>query len=155
MYQSEINMKPITTKTKIRKIIKNKLPTLTYHGIGSYTPDGASLSVSARNKRIKESRALLLANEEKFEATCVWINSLGKATEINRRHSSYFIKHIAERRIGLGHIANGTLIAAALYCGFKFEHSHQAPNLFFNIDEHSLQDAYEESLKFEKYPKCA
>jgi len=148
-------MRPTAAKTKMKRIIKNQLPTLTYHGIGAYTPDGASRGIRARNKRLKESRALLLANEEKFEAACIWINSLDKTREINRRHTSYFIKHIAERSIGLGHIANGTLIAAALHCGFNFEYSSQAPNLLFNIDEESLQSAYEESLQFDKYPECA
>jgi|GEM_PF-1322894 len=148
-------MRTITTKTKIKRIINNQLPTLCLHGIGAYTPDGASRGIRARNKRLIESRALLLANEEKFEAACIWINSLERTRTINRLHTSYFLKHIAERSIGLGHIANGTLIAAAIHCGFKFEQSRQAPNLFFNIDEESLQDAYEESLKGDKYQKCA
>jgi len=148
-------MRAITTKTKIRRIIKNRLPRLTYFGIGSYTPYGASKNIKVRNKRFKESQALLLVNEEKFEAACAWINSLERSREINCRHTSYFIKHIAERRIGLGHIANGTLIAAAIHCGFDFEYSKQAPNLLFNIEEESLQAAHEESLKFEKYPDRA
>jgi len=127
---------------------------LTYHGIGIYTPLNAAKGIRARAKRQKEAQALLLANEEKFEAACDWMASLKKSEKINYKHSSYWLKHIAEQTIGMGHLANGTLIAAALYCGFDFEQSKQPHNLVFNIDQDSLQAAYDESREFDKYALC-
>jgi len=122
---------------------------LTNFGIGVPTASGG---IAARKKRFKSEQIRLLNNEERFESACTWLQGLEKSQEVNRRHTSYFMKHIAERRIG-GHLSNGAFIAAALHCGFKFEHSSHYPNLFFNIDEDSLQAAHKESLNFEKYSK--
>lgn len=125
-----------------------KLPLLTDFGMG--LPQGTKLSGRAR--KLKEEKRRLLNSEERFEAACDWLQGVDKTEAINTRHSSYFIKHITERRIG-GHLSNGVFIAAAIYCGFSFKPSGHYPNLFFNMDERSLQDKYEESLSFQKYPK--
>ena len=126
----------------------NKLPMLTDFGLG--IPYGTP--IKRRSKAIKAEKSRLLNSEERFEAACEWLQGLEKTLTINTRHTSYFMKHIAERRIG-GHLSNGVFIAAAIHCGFSFKPSRHYPNLFFNIDEESLQAKYEESLLYEKYPK--
>lgn len=125
-----------------------QLPMLTDFGLG--LPPGTRKRQRAR--LIREEKARLLASEERFESACEWLQGVDKTREINTRHNSYFIKHITERRIG-GHLSNGVFIAAAVHCGFTVQTARDFPNVLFNMDETSLQDKYEESLRYQKYPK--
>ncbi len=134
------------TRTKIQRVIK-QLPLLTDFGLG--LPHGTK--PKDRAKKMREEKHRLLNSEERFEAACNWLQGVSKTTEINTMHSSYFIKHITERRIG-GHLSNGVFIAAAIHCGFSFKPSGHYPNLFFNMNKNDLQKKYEESLLYEKYP---
>jgi hypothetical protein len=56
---------------------------------------------------------------------------------INRRHSSYGLKHLAEPEIG--YVTNGAFIAAAVHCGFSFETYPDSPNVCFGISEKSIK----------------
>ena len=124
-------------------------PLLTDFGLG--LPYGTK--IRSRRKKMKEEKARLLNSLEIFEAACEWLNGIEKTQSINSRHSSYFLKHITERRSGIGHISNGVLIAAAIYCGFDYKSARNHPNVVFNMSQDSIQKKYEESLSFEKYPK--
>lgn len=123
-------------------------PLLTDFGFG--LPYG--IRIDGRKKKIKEEKARLLNSQERFEVACTWLQGIEKTESINTRHSSYFLKHITERRSGIGHISNGVLIAAAIHCGFTFKISNRA-NALFNMDEDSIQAKYEESLLYQKHPK--
>ena len=57
---------------------------------------------------------------------------LDKANKINKKHTSYGIKHIIEKELG-EYVANGDCIAAFILSGYKYEIS--GPNAFFNIDQ--------------------
>ena len=125
-------------------------PNLTDFGLG--LPYGVPFRLRKKIRKLEQKR--LLESEERFESTCEWLQGICKSGSINTMHSSYFIKHIAERRIG-GHLSNGVFIAAAIHCGFDVKESKKFPNIFLNINEESLQEKYEESLLYEKYPECA
>jgi len=68
-------------------------------------------------------------------------------------HSSYYIKHLFERRLECGHLSNGTLIAAALSTGFLIKRIGSSPNVLLNISKETLQQLYDESLQYQKYPQ--
>lgn len=127
--------------------MKNQ-PLLTYQGFG--LPYGTK--TYGRGKKMKEEKSRLLNSQERFEVACTWLQGIKKTESINTRHSSYFLKHITERRSGIGHISNGVLIAAAIHCGFTFKVSNGV-NAMFNMDQDSIQKKYEESLLYQKYPK--
>ena len=135
------------TRTKIQRAIK-VLPGLTDYGNGipGWTP------IRQRSKKLKVEKSRLLESEERFESACQWLQNIDKTEVINTINSSYYLKHIAERRIG-GHLSNGVFIAAAIHCGFSYQTARNFPNVVFNMDEDSLQEKYEESLLYEKYPK--
>jgi len=135
------------TRTKIQRAMKTE-PLLTDFGLG--LPYGTKHH--GRKKKLKEEKTRLLNNQERFEVACTWLQGIEKTESINTRHSSYFLKHITERRSGIGHISNGVLIAAAIHCGFTFKISNGV-NALFNMDQDSIQAKYEESLLYEKYPK--
>ena len=123
-----------------------QLPMLTDFGNG--LPYGTIFKQRAKVLRAEKRR--LLSSEERFEAACAWLQGVDKSKDINTHCSSYFIKHIVERRVS-GHLSNGVFIAAAIYCGFDFVPAKANPvNLFFNMDAESLQAKYEESLLYEK-----
>lgn len=137
----------IKTRTKIQRVMKT-LPLLTDYGIGP--PYGTRLR--DRSKVIKQEKRKLLSSEEGFEAACDWMKDINKTVGINTKHNSYFLKHILERRLGIGHISNGVFIAAAIHCGFNYKIARHYPNVVFNMDQSSIQEKYEESLLYKKYP---
>ncbi|MEQ0776166.1 hypothetical protein ABLT15_28060 [Paraburkholderia tropica] len=64
-------------------------------------------------------------------------NSATTRKTINKRVTSYSLKHAAERWGANEHlssyVANGELILAALLAGFRCERIARSPNCFFNI----------------------
>ncbi len=135
------------TKTKIQRASK-QFSLLTDFGVG--LPYG--IKIRQRAKKTKEGKLRLIEAEEQFEAACVWLDSIDKTEKINTSNSSYYLKHLAENRQGVGHISNGSFIAAAVYCGFKYRTGGGYPNLVFNMSEESIHEAYLESLNYQKYP---
>lgn len=70
---------------------------------------------------------------------------------INKNHTSYGLKHLAERRakklsahdeIRVDYISNGTLILAMVDAGFRFVRDGESPNVFFNVSERALKKLY-------------
>ena len=69
-----------------------------------------------------------------IEAAKDWINSCIEMRQtINDAHTSYGLKHKAEKWAGI-YISNDSLIAAMIELGFKARRVHStSPNYFFNI----------------------
>ena len=60
---------------------------------------------------------------------------------INRKTSSYKIKHIVEKQIGQ-YVANGELIIAMINCGYDYKQwSINCPNCWFNVSQKSIDKA--------------
>lgn len=55
---------------------------------------------------------------------------------INRKHTSYGLKHLAEKLMPDGYVSNGEMKGAMLYCGYKADNTHEM-NWDFNISERS------------------
>lgn len=71
---------------------------------------------------------------------------------INRKHSSYSLKHLAEKRAkklsqidgeNVDYITNGALILAMADAGFDFVHESDSPNVFFNVSERELKRLFQ------------
>lgn len=75
-----------------------------------------------------------------------------KRKTLNKKRSSYGIKHYVERRIGRRdkYVSNDELINAMIACGFNYELTHQdSPNYHFNVSERSFRPmTKEEAIKY-------
>lgn len=67
---------------------------------------------------------------------------------INKNHTSYGLKHLAERQAKklsnneVNYITNGALILAMVDAGFRFVRDGDSPNVFFNVSERTLKKIY-------------
>jgi hypothetical protein len=120
----------------IEKII-TKYPDLNDSGLG-LPKNKHKISSDEYKQELKESQKNLLESTEDFRKACQWLSSKNKIQTINRSHSSYGLKKIAEKEIG--YISNGIFIAAAIHCGFKVQEFPGSPNVCINISEKSLKD---------------
>jgi hypothetical protein len=77
-------------------------------------------------KRISDSDSLA-----QFVVARGWLRRFSKLKSVNRRGSSYGLKHVAEHDIG--YVTNGVFIAAAIAEGFSVRRIESSPNAWFNI----------------------
>jgi hypothetical protein len=95
-----------------------------------------------RGETPEEAEARFLANRaemlgehgvDEFVRAAEFLSKFGRRKSLNRKRTSYGLKHDAERATG-DYVANGMLIAAALAMGFSAERTHAgSPNAYFNI----------------------
>lgn len=85
-------------------------------------------------------------NKEQLDWALDFAHACGEPIRtINKNHSSYGLKHLAERRAKiLSHnevyyITNGALILAMVDAGFRFVRDGDSPNVCFNISERNLK----------------
>jgi len=131
------------------KALMAEHPTLSHFGIGQSSDEWFS-SVSpewkeSRNDSQEEKDLIFQAEREMLGdnmADLIWtIDWLRSNVEpiktINRRHSSYGLKHLAEKFSPGGYLSNGVFIAAAMIVGYPFE--VDPPNEMFGMSERSLK----------------
>ena len=121
--------------SKIESVIK-KIPALTDFGIGLYGR-GRGLSRKEYEVKFKEERKKLLESTESFEKACEWLSQIERIKSINRKRTSYGLKHVAAKDIG--YITNGVFIAAAVYSGFDYITNDKSSNAAFNMSEKSIR----------------
>ena len=69
-----------------------------------------------------------------------WISAnLQPMKTINRRHTSYGLKHLAESRLGF-YVSNDDMKAAMVACGFEAEQVSEL-NCSYNVSERSISRA--------------
>lgn len=116
--------------------VMDKLPELTNNGI-----EIDSKQISKTNKLIEQKILLgkreLLNSIEAFNKTVVWLSFIKKVKNINKKRTSYDLKHIAEKSIG--YISNGVFIAAAVHSGFNYKYLPKSLNASFNMSEKSIK----------------
>ena len=102
-----------------------------------HRPDenGRGLNGEQRAAKLKEGQDELLGMTKQCTVICDWLSGKAKIKTINKRHTSYGLKHMAEKEIG--YITNGAFICAAVFCGFDFNAS--GANARFNTSEKSLK----------------
>lgn len=120
-------------------IAMNEEPLLNDFGIGPY---------SGNRRKPREERLRILAEDRKklrnslddVAWTVQWLESNIKPIKtINRRRSSYVLKHIAEKHSPKGYLTNGAFVAAAMIAGYPYKISADSPNPQFGMSEKSIK----------------
>lgn len=117
--------------------VMNNFPELNDSGMGLVRWNKNETN-DERIKKLADERKMLIEKKESFEKTVSWLSNIDKIKSINKVHSSYGLKHIAEKQIG--YITNGVFIAAAISCGFEFKPiAEDSINVHFNMSEKSIK----------------
>jgi len=94
--------------------------------------------------------AHLAGQEEAFDMCVDFLLGIEKTKGLNRRHSSYRLKHTVENPSRIvhiptkqeaygGYVYEGTFILAALACGFEMRQGGNGLSSTFNISERGLR----------------
>jgi hypothetical protein len=116
--------------------VLSKLPLLGDSGMGVFDP-GRRLSSKERQEQLEAEKKALLESSEACARVCEWLADLKPIKTINRRYSSYDLKHLAEPEIG--YVTNGAFIAAAIHCGFTYATLPESLNVYFGISEKTIK----------------
>jgi len=115
-------------------------PTLNHFGIGhgsaGYSPN---VSPEWRDRILQAEREMLCESIVDVIWTVDWLRShVEPIKTINRRHSSYKLKHLAEKFSPDGYLSNGVFIAAAMIVGYPFKVN--PPNVMFGMSQRSIKE---------------
>jgi hypothetical protein len=125
-------------------------PQLTHFGFGVYGE--RCLSVEAWQAEVAKNRESMFSEGAicEFELACEYLLQLDTIKTPNRKHSSYGLKHEAERyhrrrrfaeRKGEAYVSNGMLLTAAYHLGMKVVRvAWDSPNAFLNISSRSVSE---------------
>lgn len=112
-------------------------PDLTWEGFGvsSLHPKREQ---DAQAKLKAELRDRLRGCLDSCNNVLAWLNGIEKSTHITTKFHSGSIKHLAEEGIG-DYVSEGTLIAAAIWRGFRFRPLDGTTGVYFNMSTRSLE----------------
>ena len=113
------------------------LPRLTVCGIG-LSAQGTGLSAAAYAAHFQAKQQALLDDTATFTAVCLWLADIAPRKTMSVR--SYALKQVCEWALGQS-VAHGTVIAAAVHCGFPYRCIPGSPNVWFGISKRSLTAA--------------
>lgn len=134
-WDAMMNASPIEARLAITM---NQVPLLNDFGIGIYAGDRKKPKTEQDEIRAKDT-AKLRSSVAEVEATVQWLLENVQPTKtINKLHTSYGLKHIAEKDIG--YITNGVFIAAGIIAGYPYEILPDSPNVPFGMSEKSIKD---------------
>ena len=130
----------VEPRLKIEAVIA-AIPPLTSFGVGVF--DRQRLTDAECLAQLRQGRAELLEDTETFTAVRDWLygSIWCKRQSINKRHSSYGVKHLAEQVLG-DYVANGTFIAAAIASHLDYQLIPDSPNVWFNLSTPWLKAQY-------------
>ena len=133
----------VMTESEIRKVMSG-LPGLNAFGVGSYFGDRKLTPKERREKLASDERRLVKSGREC--ALCgMWLSIRRKRVTINTKWGgSYGLKHDVERDVGK-YISNGSLIAAAIHCGFNYRLEGSGPNVDFAISKRLTEPTVREN----------
>lgn len=135
------NWKALTDASGIEArlaITMAKHPELNDFGIGLFD-GGRGLSAEEKLEKNAENRRILRASTAAVASTVTWLQeNVERTGTLNKRHTSYGIKHMAEKDIG--YITNGVMIAAGIISGYPYEIVPGSPNVPFGMSEKSLKE---------------
>jgi len=121
------------------KALMDEHPTLNHFGIGHGSAGWDSdKSPEWRDRILQAEREMLRESIVDVIWTVGWLRSnVEPIKTINRRHSSYGLKHLAEKFSPDGYLSNGVIIAAAMIVGYPFK--VDPPNAMFGMSERSIK----------------
>jgi hypothetical protein len=117
-----------TTRVDFDRIL-DAHPRLTDHGFGTQQVPGAT--AEDRAEQFAGERARLRMAWRAVIDVADWLRSNIGATKTATRHSSYHLKHVAERALGR-YVSNGELITAGLLAGYPMREL-DGPNALFGM----------------------
>ena len=128
----------MTTLEQSLSKLMSEIPLLNDFGIGIF--DGhLKKTLEERQKIFDSNRKNLAASLEPIQRTIDWLTAnVASIKTINRKHTSYGLKHIAEHDIK--YITNGVFIAAAILAGYPYLIVAETPNVQFGMSERSLNE---------------
>jgi hypothetical protein len=106
-------------------------PHLSDFGFGVFDPRSKTPAERAAELRLNRDRIREPRSLARFMAARRWLSRFGKIKAVNKRGSSYGLKHVAEHH--MGYVTNGVFIAAASAEGFAVQRADGGPNAWFNI----------------------
>lgn len=115
-----------------------RVPELNDFGIGIF---GGHKDKSHEEKIaiVAKDRETLRRSASTVAAAVEWLRENVEPTRtINQKHTSYGIKHVAEKDVG--YITNGVFIAAGIIAGYPYEIVPGSPNVPFGMSEKSLKE---------------
>lgn len=113
--------------------------------------DGESDLIGLTPGGFNSEKELSISNFDKAQLDWAldFAHACGEPTQrINKNHSSYGLKHLAERRAAklsdgeVRYISNGALILAMVDAGFEFRKIEDTPNVYFNVSERALTQLF-------------
>jgi hypothetical protein len=116
-------------------------PELNDFGFGVYGEHWRRLSPEEREAEFQANRAKMfeVRSLRQFISARAWLQGQGMRKTLNRRGTSYSLKHVAAHDIG--YCTNGIFIAAAISAGFEIERAECSwrltPNAWMNISTHA------------------
>jgi len=129
----------MVTVKQIEKILK-EYPTLNYNGFGlpfdKKDLNNNIITQEQYDDKFQKLRKELLKSVDQINYVITWLQDVQKAKSINKRRTSYGLKHMAEIAAPGKYISNGCFIVGAILAGFTIEINE--PNACFNISEKSL-----------------
>jgi hypothetical protein len=99
-------------------------------GPGGFGPNGFDYSWS----RVKPNKAWSTDMVEQVQVATAWLSLCGRRKTVNRKVSSYTLKHECERWAGR-YVSNGALLMAAHSLGFAINQISYGPNGWINISQ--------------------
>jgi len=140
--------------------VLRRTPNLGIHGIYSGRPErissGALESESEVDARLVRLREELIEDAaiEEFLMSLAMLGHLQPTRTVRKDAWSYRLKEIAEKysctypnggKIGRGYVSNGSLIAAAIHAGFRYEicldgSGRNSLNVYFNMSKREVDD---------------
>lgn len=131
------------TADDVRAVLEKHFE-LTQFGIG---PNSQSLKDASNHygRAIERGQAQLLARVDECNRALTFLRHVEPRKTINRKMSSYGLKHTAEGFLrsltdppANAYVANGAFICAALHLGFEMQRTHlSSPNVYFNMSSKS------------------
>jgi hypothetical protein len=103
--------------------------------------------------QLQRGREALLADVDTFQRVCEWLEGgvYYRRRTINKRITSYGLKHIAERAID-AYVANGTCIAAVIASHFDYQLIPGSPNVWFNMSTLWVRAEEQRAERYRKVP---
>ncbi len=134
-WQTLLEASPIQQRLAITLL---REPLLNDFGIGMFR-DHYRLPEADRRAVFEENRQRLRRSAHRVEATANWLLQNVPATKtINEKHTSYGIKHTADKDIG--YVTNGVFIAAAIIADYPYKIPADSPNVMFGMSERALRE---------------
>lgn len=122
----------------IQKVLEQE-PLLNVFGIGLFGPE-PRLAAEQRAAELAKNRQALLNEADTVEWVVGWLRqNVPLIKTINRKRTSYGLKHVAEKHYPGGYVANGTFIAAALVAGYPYVVDGSGPNVMFGMSEKAIK----------------